>query len=513
MTPIPAVPVQLDGVAQPSSDDHRSTRSYWDRLKLNLRLYGTVGLTPLTFLRFNTTRGRCNVTSSQSRPRLYLDIILLGTNSNKTSLLSLPVEIIQVIADYLRYFPQQRPSKPGPALRPSLVTLDVSRFSRVCKYLRWIAEPTLYRDLHLDFTGLSGSGMPPFVRPLCRLDLLLRTLADRCELRDYVKLVVTGWPDHTMEFSSLATIDSKLVARNFLQFFGYCKRVETLIGAFPVELFSSGPSLSEVKTVVTGSSSNALRALASTFPRLEAVYLEMDYGDALPDSDFQHQIKTLRLYTAPSVYLMHTFTQVLEVCGNVTEELHIYAEGSAFRDALSPIPFTLSPLAGVNLQYLRLHGEGFNILGHPNSIMGSMVRNLRSLRHLHVAQPRTIDPAAITNLPPSLRSLHLSNYGSWYGPVESRHLFALDLSKCLQRSEVAAMVKSVATHGLTQASVMAHALGDLGPLGEVCKEQGIPFSLDVDEFSQYYLELGQLNEVTPEIRILCKSFSRRDFRI
>jgi hypothetical protein len=512
MAPISVAPAQLDEDGRTSSQKDggrlsQSTGLNWERLRSKLKLYGTAGLASLTLGRFYN-RSRSNVNSLQSSPNSRAGVNLVELAQAKTSILSLPVEIIEVIADHLRYFPTEpepRPARPNPPLQLPPITLDLSRFSRVCKYLRWSVEPILYRDLHVDFSGWITPHhlLPPF-RPPCRLDLLLRTLAARSDLHGYVKFVRLEWPDDDIEISLDA--DPVRIQREFLQFFDYCKRVETLlILSVPLEFFSEGSGLPEVKTVVMGSFPDALRALAATFPRLQTVHLDMDDMDAFPDSSFQHQIKGLHLYVqAP--YLMLSFAQALEVCGNVTEELHISAEGSGFHEMLPPMSLTLSPLAGANLRCLRLHGEGYNILGHPSSDFAHVVGNLRSLRHLHMSQPRTIDLTAFSILPPSLRSLHLSNYGAWLGPVASRHTFVLDLSKCLQRSEVTAVVKSVATHGLTQASVAQNALGDLSPLNEVCKERGIPFSLNIDELPQYRMTMGQLAELTPEIRILCTSF-------
>jgi hypothetical protein len=299
-------------------------------------------------------------------------------------ILKLPVEIIEVIADYLRYFPgepESRHSQSYPRderhhLPP--VTLDVSRFSRVCKYLRWSVEPRLYRDIHVDFRGWVTPGhlLPPY-RPPCRLDLLLRTLARRNELGGYVKAVRVEWPDEDSEYSE--AVDFDRIGREFLEFFGYCNTVETLlIVAFPFEFFAEGPKLPKVREVMMGSFPGALRALVDAFPGLQTLYLDLDDMDAFPESALQHQLKTLHLYVqAP--YLINYFIQALEVCGNITEELHVSSEGSGFHAPTSPFPITLSPLAGGNLQSLRLHGEGYNILGHPNSDMAHLVRNLRSL--------------------------------------------------------------------------------------------------------------------------------------
>lgn len=435
----------------------------------------------------------------------HCGMVLADTNQAAAPFLRLPVEIIEVIADNLRYFSNYPPG-PQP-LHP--ITLDVSRFSRVCKYLRWSVETILYRDVHVDFSGWAApSYQSSSVRPPCRLDLLLRTLAERSELREYVKIVRVEWPDEDSGYSE--HVDFVRIGREFLQFFEYCSRVEALlILGFPFEFFSEGPSLHKVNSVVMGAFPDALRVLVSTFPGLQTVYLEMEDMDAFPNSALRHQIKSIHLYVqAP--YLMHSFAQALEVCGNITEDLDISSEGSGFYELISPISRTLSPLAGANLQSLRLHGEGYNILGHPSSDLAHIVRNLPSLRHLHMSQPRTIDPTAFSILPPSLRSLYLSNYGAWLGPVVSRHAFVLGLCECLQHNEVVTMVKSVATHGLTQASYMKHALGDLGPLDEVCKSHGIPCSLDIDEIPQFRLTIGQLEEVTPEIRILCMSFLRNN---
>jgi hypothetical protein len=421
--------------------------------------------------------------------------------------LTVPDEIIEQIAIDLQYDIDPEEWERAEDYMIDNVTwfghtrFDLSSFSKVCSSVRRPVERMLYRDIHLNFAGWNGSRDAFF--PECRggsLRLLLRTLESRIDLRGCVRSVQMDWYGDQMY--SLGPEDFAPVADALRQFFSRCPSVQRLLMmTFPSRL--EFPTLSHIVTVATSGPPDIFYTVVKKFPGLRDLYLtSIRMNTPPPASVCHHRLKRLHLQgiqvgTALLGLIPFAFW-ALEMCAHITEELRITCSAADVGynriDPLPLTPLTLSPSAATNLRSLRLDGHSLNFLAHPDSSLADAIRRLPSLHHLYMSKCLAFHTAAFSALPPSLRSLSLSEYGQWSDDRSTGHVFVVALGECLVQAT--RMIEMVATHNLTRERDESQVLGDFSPLQRVCDDRNIPFRLNISSDD---------NWCSPEIRILCMS--------
>jgi hypothetical protein len=422
------------------------------------------------------------------------------------SLLTVPNEIIEEIADNIRYDGMGEGWKSAYMLDNctefSYTRFDLSSFSKVCASVRRPAERRLYRDIHVHFAGWNATHnlFSHEWRGGC-LRLLVRTLKSRIDLRGCVRSVQMDW--YNDEMCCLEPEHYTPITDVLRWFFSHCTSVKTLLMIeSPSNMFSELVPLSNVVTLATnGRPTDTLYNIVKAFPMLQDLYLTGVLIHAPPNDGFHHGIKRLYLEgdSPPMTNLTPYVFWVLEVCADIVEELRLdssrYMTGYTNEDRFHPIPLSLSPLAGTNLRSLRLDGNQYNFLAHPDSCLAHVIQHLPSLHHLHMSRCLTLHATAFSTLPHTLRSLSISAYGMPVTDRGSRNAFVITLGKCL--AEAAGLIDTVTIHGAEGWDIQRE-LGDLSPLRRVCNDLNIPFHFNLH--SDNYRLLDEL-----EIRILCKS--------
>jgi len=136
------------------------------------------------------------------------------------------------------------------------------------------------------------------------------------------------WYDsiYDLEEKDLTSVEDAL-----RQFFSCCPSVQRLnIMTFPSQILSEFATSSQIKTVATSVMTLSMfHTVMNTFPQLQDLYLKVDCMDS-PTTIYTslHHLKKL------SIESSHTDVPwvfwALEVCGHITEELHMTCSGSRY---------------------------------------------------------------------------------------------------------------------------------------------------------------------------------------
>ncbi|KAJ7481723.1 hypothetical protein FB451DRAFT_1236951 [Mycena latifolia] len=409
---------------------------------------------------------------------------------NGSPLVQLPEEVVEYIAECMRYPIHPRLEATEAFLnegrtRFSIARFSLSAFSQVCRYIRLTVERLLYRDIHVDIIGWtchiqSYDTQKHPTYPAGCLRLLLRTFEARPELRRFVRSVDLRWCEHQL---SLQTLQEQL------QFLGLCPGLQSLsVSTLPESLLEQLESLNlQITSFAALSPAANLSRIIRMFPSLKNLHLHI-HGDpfsfAIPD----HSISSLHLKLVGGRDVQD---RLLELAFKVPRHdvRDFYLEGKNTRNTC-PRP-TTSMRACV--QHLRLKNiDPFQAV-RINGVDYSPLAEMTALRHLHVMRPFLLPAHAFSFLPPNLRSLTFSDYAldSKMSSADSKSCFIHSIVECLKANPQTFKLAGIKTYGAMPDDPWE--LGELTPLRLLCRKQNVPF-----------IQIGAYADIEPELMVFFK---------
>ncbi|KAK7019937.1 Yae1-N domain-containing protein, partial [Favolaschia claudopus] len=332
-------------------------------------------------------------------------------NSGVSPLLQLPEEIIEYIAECMRYpiYPHFEATEVflnEGRTGFSAVRFSLSSFSQVCKAIRPTAERLLYRDIHLDIAGWTNhihsfDTRKHLMWPAGCLRLLLRTLETRADLLRFVRTVAVRWSDWPFSFEE---ITAKL---RFLQ---SCEGLYSLsFSMVPNTLLEALESLNlSVTSFSAVSMASDTPRIIQALPALKNLHLHI-HGQPSLYSIPPHNISSMHLALVGDRRLQKPLLNLaLAVARNARSLSLDSLTKKGDQEALSiPPPAMRSSVENLRLKQI----DPFTMItsGRGNYFP---LTTLTALRHLHLVRPSLLKMDAFSDLPPRLRSITFSEYTS-----------------------------------------------------------------------------------------------------
>lgn len=424
----------------------------------------------------------------------------------KPTLTGLPVEIIERIADSIRYKHCAEWEVAGPytAVSPYFdfeehhtSRSSLNSFSQVCKSVHFPAMKALYTDVLVDFLpGPEGRDLTD------RLRLLHRSLTAHPDLGNLIRAVYL----HCDNLSSVPSTQwagiREQLQRFTAQVLSVCSNLVTLVVP-PAIVDKIGQfELHNIQTLVM-SEPHDMNHLAEYTPKLSNLAISHTSNAQIQMQQIPRDLRRLRRLRMSVAFCNNPtgyFTHALQFCGDTVRDLSLsfgsIVPGTSFLTRKYPdLP------AGTALTTLRLNG--IDALSTPSSESARRLHSLTSLRHLHICSSARLAPSSFTDiLPPSLLSLTLSEHNPSSHTFEDggdRYLAAL--AECLSHNAEngGAKVRRIRVVCEDEFSPCKKRTAGMAGMAKVCAEIGVPFEQTVkaDHFGRIPI---------PDIQIFCELF-------
>ncbi|KAJ7173133.1 hypothetical protein C8R43DRAFT_978616 [Mycena crocata] len=430
-------------------------------------------------------------------PNSPLPALLVAPTSHVPLWTQLPEEIIEYIAECMRYPIYPRAEAMEAFLTEgrtsfSAARFSLSSFSQVCTTIRFAVERLLYRDIHVDIVGWtdhidSCDTQKHPLWPAGCLRLLSRTLEERPELGRFVRSVDLRLSDH---YLSPSTMDEQV------RFLKICPGLQSLsMSSLPSSFIEHLERLNlQITSFAAVSPAANLPRIVSMFPNLRNLYLHI-YGHPSSFSVPDHAISELHLKLVADTDLQgHLLQLAFAIPRQNVRTFHLERKDTRSESNIAVVAFpkpTTSMQAFV--EHLRLKNidpfTPVKIDGTPYLPLASMT----SLRHLHVLRPFLLPAHAFSLLPPNLRSLTFSDYAldSKKSSVDSKSCFVKSVVDCLKADSQNLKLAGIKTYGAIPDDPWE--LGDLTPLRMVCRKANVPF-----------IQIGAFADLEPELMLFFK---------
>ncbi|KAJ7701839.1 hypothetical protein B0H17DRAFT_1044898 [Mycena rosella] len=416
---------------------------------------------------------------------------------NISPLVQLPEEVVEYIAECMRYPIHPRLEATEAFLnegrtRFSVARFSLSSFSQVCASIRPTVERLLYRDIHLDSIGWTShvqsyDTQKHPIWPAGCLRLFLRTLEERPELGRFVRSVNLRWSEYQL---SPRTIQEQL------RFLGMCPGLQSLsFSSLPESLLEHLEPLDlKITSFAAVSPAAHVPRIIQMFPALRHLHLHI-HGDPCSFSVPDHSITGLHLKLVADRDVQELLLRLaFAVPRHDVRDFYLEGKDTRSERNIAVVTFPRpSTSMQASVEHLRLKNiDPFR----PVTINGadySPLAEMTVLRHLHVIRPFLLPPQAFSYLPPNLRSLTFSDYAldSKKSSADSKSCFVQLVVECLMANTQNFRLAGIKTYGAMPDDPWE--LGDLTPMRLLCRKEKVPF-----------IQIGAYADIDPELMIFFK---------
>ncbi|KAH8829829.1 hypothetical protein DL96DRAFT_1706672 [Flagelloscypha sp. PMI_526] len=340
----------------------------------------------------------------------------------------------------------------------------LSAFSQTCKPIRRITERVLYREPQLDFTGWKGAGRKHSRHPGGSLRLLMRTLADRPELAQYIVCAALDYPTSTAPELEDA----------FEMFIAYATNLKALaMPTWPIDFWEfSGSCLDRIDTIAATYQPGLAEAALESLPALKHLFLR-DGPTAVRGlkRDVKHNLKTL-VVDSCNVDVTFNLGHCLKIAASSVEELELRFKGSILdrKPLFVRADWRLHASWGEKITKLGLDNLPILMKENLETSFMEFVRALPKLDSIHLSHHGILAPNAFAVLPKNVSLLRLSNYfGVWEDDSkQDEALFMKCLAEAMEMDK--GRVKSILCWPGESARFYHQE-----PIVEFCHNNGVPY--------------------------------------